>query len=142
MPRLPQPDGDAGRWGSILNEFLKVEHAPDGTLKSSGSLAGKANTADLAAVATSGSYTDLQDVPDGFSPLPHNHDGTYVKPTDIGTAAVEDASHFALAAYAKGVVAHGTNASVERPGGYSSIEWIGSVEPINMANGDTWVVLP
>ena len=70
MPRLPQPDGDAGRWGSILNEFLKVEHAPDGTLKSSGSLAGKANTADLAAVATSGSYTDLQDVPDGFSPLP------------------------------------------------------------------------
>ncbi len=33
MPRLPQPDGDAGRWGTILNEFLEVEHNADGTLK-------------------------------------------------------------------------------------------------------------
>ncbi len=33
MPRLPQPDGDAGRWGTVLNEFLEVEHNADGTLK-------------------------------------------------------------------------------------------------------------
>jgi len=33
MPRLPQPGGDAGQWGSILNEFLTTAHNTDGTLK-------------------------------------------------------------------------------------------------------------
>ncbi len=51
MPRLPEPDGDAGRWGTILNEFLEVEHNPDGTLK---------DTARQADLATLGS--NLQDL--------------------------------------------------------------------------------
>lgn len=38
MPRLPQPGGDRGNWGNILNEFLLVEHNLDGTLKDSGTL--------------------------------------------------------------------------------------------------------
>lgn len=33
MPRLPQPGGDAGSWGDILNDFLTQEHNPDGSLK-------------------------------------------------------------------------------------------------------------
>ncbi len=33
MPRLPQPGGDAGDWGEILNEFLRVAHQADGSLK-------------------------------------------------------------------------------------------------------------
>ena len=33
MPRLPQPGGDAGNWGAILNDYLSVEHNADGTLK-------------------------------------------------------------------------------------------------------------
>lgn len=33
MARLPQPGGDDGTWGDILNEFLSVEHNPDGKLK-------------------------------------------------------------------------------------------------------------
>jgi len=41
VARLPQPGGDAGNWGEILNEFLEVEHNGDGSLKPSGSLAGK-----------------------------------------------------------------------------------------------------
>ncbi len=32
MPRLPQPDGDAGRWGTILNDFLRQSHNDDGSL--------------------------------------------------------------------------------------------------------------
>lgn len=43
MTRLPDPGGDSGIWGEILNEFLSVEHNSDGTLKASGSLAEKAN---------------------------------------------------------------------------------------------------
>lgn len=33
MARLPQPGGDDNTWGSILNDFLSVEHNTDGTLK-------------------------------------------------------------------------------------------------------------
>lgn len=50
MARLPQPGGDAGNWGTLLNEFLAVEHNGDGTLKSSGTLAGKQDTSAKGAV--------------------------------------------------------------------------------------------
>lgn len=43
MSRLPTPGADGGTWGSILNDFLSVEHNADGTLKSSGSLSAKAD---------------------------------------------------------------------------------------------------
>lgn len=33
MPRLPQPGGDAGNWGEILNEFLVQSLTDDGNLK-------------------------------------------------------------------------------------------------------------
>jgi hypothetical protein len=33
MSRLPNPGQDDGTWGSILNDFLDVEHNPDGSLK-------------------------------------------------------------------------------------------------------------
>lgn len=33
MPRLPQPGSDEGTWGEILNDYLTVAHATDGTLR-------------------------------------------------------------------------------------------------------------
>lgn len=33
MARLPQPGGDSGQWGDILNDFLAVSHDTDGNLK-------------------------------------------------------------------------------------------------------------
>lgn len=41
MSRLPTPGSDDGTWGSILNEFLAVEHNTDGTLKKAGDIAAK-----------------------------------------------------------------------------------------------------
>ncbi|HVX24073.1 MAG TPA: hypothetical protein VG992_01890 [Candidatus Saccharimonadales bacterium] len=35
MARLPTPGGDVGDWGDILNTFLRVSHATDGTLNAS-----------------------------------------------------------------------------------------------------------
>lgn len=32
MPRLPKPGSDDGTWGAVLNEFLSVAHATDGSL--------------------------------------------------------------------------------------------------------------
>lgn len=42
-------------------------------------------------------------------------------------------------AYEKGVVVHAADAGVARPEGFTSIEWIGSVEPTNAIDNDTWV---
>lgn len=33
MARLPQPGGDVGTWGAVLNDFLVEAHNTDGTLK-------------------------------------------------------------------------------------------------------------
>lgn len=35
MARLPQPGGDNGTWGQVLNDFLSVAHASDGTISPS-----------------------------------------------------------------------------------------------------------
>lgn len=48
MPRLPTPGSDDGTWGSVLNDYLSVEHAADGTLKKATDIAdakAKANSA-------------------------------------------------------------------------------------------------
>lgn len=56
-----------------------------------------------------------------------------------GTAEVTQAELDAVQAGAKGFVNHAADATVARPTGYGSIEWLGSVEPNNAAAGDTWV---
>jgi len=78
MTRLPQIGSDKGTWGTILNDFLGQAHNPDGTIKNGsissvaldsatqailGSVSGKVNQSDLAAVATTGSYVDLTNKP-------------------------------------------------------------------------------
>jgi len=39
----------------------------------------------------------------------------------------------------KGHVAHGATAATARASGFTSVEWVGSVEPTNAENGDTWI---
>ena len=39
----------------------------------------------------------------------------------------------------KGVINHGGTAGTGRPTGFDSVEWIGTVEPTNAANDDTWI---
>jgi hypothetical protein len=55
MARLPTPGGDNNSWGDILNDFLSVEHNTDGSLKTSGTIATKAD--DSAVVHNSGAET-------------------------------------------------------------------------------------
>ncbi len=90
MARLPRPGQDDGTWGSILNDFLQQAHDTDGSIKDGSvsknkvglgnvdntsdadkpvssatqtALDAKADSATLAAVATSGSYADLSQKP-------------------------------------------------------------------------------
>lgn len=47
--RLPTPGSDVGTWGSLLNDFLSVEHNADGSLKKAGDIADAKAKADAAA---------------------------------------------------------------------------------------------
>ena len=46
---------------------------------------------------------------------------------------------FAETANAMGSINHGEDADTERPTGYNSITWIGTVEPTNATNDDIWI---
>lgn len=61
MARLPQPGGDSGNWGDILNDYLTQSHATDGTLKSDsvGSAQLQDNSVTAATIAD-GSITEAQ----------------------------------------------------------------------------------
>lgn len=39
----------------------------------------------------------------------------------------------------KGFTFHGDDPGGDRPSGYASVEWVGSVEPANALDGDTWI---
>lgn len=68
--------------------------------------------------------------------------GTYPNPgfaVDMATQAELDAHETTRAASGKGYVNHGATAGTARPTGYASVEWVGSVEPTNASNGDTWI---
>jgi hypothetical protein len=46
MARLPEPNGDAGVWGDVLNDFLNVEHNSDGSLRRAPDIIAAQTTAD------------------------------------------------------------------------------------------------
>lgn len=56
MARLPIPGGDDDTWGQVLNDFLTVSHASDGTLKS-GAVTDAGAASDTAVVHNTGAET-------------------------------------------------------------------------------------
>lgn len=121
MARLPQPGGDNGIWGPILNDFLLEAHNTNGSLKDASVSAStldtqltnlidsKVDPTDLAGVATSGDYEDLLN-----------------KPT-IPTVPAQQLSTVA--------VISGNEARPSAP----VVFWIGGLtQPTNMALGDIW----
>ena len=75
MARLPQPGGDTGEWGQILNDYLSQAHAADGSLKAgivtpsqlsndiTSLINSKVSASSLSTVATTGNYSDLTNIP-------------------------------------------------------------------------------
>lgn len=61
MARLPIVGGDAGNWGTILNTYLQVSHAADGTLNS-----GVVGSSQLQSGAVGATQTDLSSVATGM----------------------------------------------------------------------------
>jgi hypothetical protein len=104
MPRLPQPGGDDGIWGDVLNDFLKVEHNADGTLKASAvpdststtkgkiKLAGDlSGTADVPTVPAVGAHTSASSNSHPASSITFTPAGT-IASTNVQAAIEEVAS--------------------------------------------------
>ncbi len=110
MARLPQPGGDDGQWGDLLNDYLSVAHNADGTIKtgavSNASIQNDAVT--VAKIATTG-------VPSSGQALTYN--GTDLSWSTVsGSGSVPDAN-----ASTKGIIQltgdlGGTAASPTVPG--------------------------
>lgn len=65
--RLPQPGGDSGQWGQILNDFLQTAHNDDGTLKIAATVAAKYDKPSNG-IPKSDLSQDVQDTLDSASP--------------------------------------------------------------------------
>lgn len=65
MARLPAPGSDDGQWGIILNDFLAVEHAADGSLKirTDGTFGGFVQTSGAQSVAGVKTFSSSPIVP-------------------------------------------------------------------------------
>lgn len=93
MVRLPIPGSDEGNWGSILNDFLSVEHHVDGTLKDTGTIADKASLTDptfsgvvtVPAPTSSGSATTKVYVDDAVA-AKYTLPGSGIPKTDLSSA--------------------------------------------------------
>lgn len=79
MARLPEPGGDSGQWGEILNDYLRVSHNGDGSIKS--------------ALLQNDPTPDATTSTKGVVQLTGDLGGTAASPTVPGLAAKADASH-------------------------------------------------
>lgn len=70
MSRLPVPGSDSNVWGTILNDFLSIEHNADGTLKRAGDIAAAVQAAQAAQNAVAGKLdASRMGVPGGVATL-------------------------------------------------------------------------
>jgi hypothetical protein len=105
MARLPQPGGDEGTWGQVLNDFLAVSLDSDGTVKAgaiddattsskgviqlAGDLAGTASAPTVPGLA-SAEQTANKGVANGYAGL----DGaTHVPTAQLGSGAASSANY-------------------------------------------------
>lgn len=131
MARLPTPGGDDGTWGTILNDYLGLEHNADGTHKivvnpdATTTSKGKVQLAgDLAGTSASPTVVGIQARPVSST-----------APTD-GQALVWDQTN---TTWKPGTVSSGSG--YVQGDGIAKMT-VGSTQPISPAVGDVWITTP
>lgn len=112
MARLPEPGGDDGTWGDILNQYLSIEHNPDGTLKNTGTLAEYATKSyadSVASTSTPDATTQLK----GKIQLTGDLAGTASSP-QIAAGAIVDADINNLANISQSKISNLSNDLLDR----------------------------
>ena len=91
-------------------------------------ISGKANSADLATVATSGSYTDLSNIPETFAPSAHEH----------ATSEIKDATAYANLGTSANATQAAINSAVDtKIGALLAVELITVVDSLGTASAST-----
>lgn len=129
MARLPNPGGDADTWGTILNDFLSVEHTTTGALKRGDELTQAVSDASDALSAANDAVSDattaLNALPTGGSAGQVLAKATS---TDRDTVWVDSLGFVDV-----------STGSEARPNN-ARVIWIGgTTQPTNMANLDVWL---
>lgn len=89
MSRLPTPGADSDTWGSILNDFLGVEHNTDGTLKKDGLITGAEQTTNKGQANGYAPLNSVSAVPLTNLPLPLAQSNTHASPdTDVAATSL------------------------------------------------------
>lgn len=132
MARLPQPGGDDGSWGSILNDYLSQSLNADGTLKD-----GIVTFAQLAPNAVTGSALNIAGGTDGqVLTKDSTKTGGFSWETPSGGSGSVDITKLT------GVIIEKNGVYPSRPTGYANVKFIGVNDPGSVAqDGDEWVKL-
>lgn len=105
--------------GSIDTSVYLTEHQD---------ISGKANSADLATVATSGSYTDLENIPSTFAPSAHEH----------ATSEIKDATAYESLGTSANATQAAINSAIDtKIGSLLAVELIEVVADLGTASADT-----
>jgi hypothetical protein len=89
MSRLPSPGGDAGQWGTILNDFLSVAHNTDGTLKDAALITGAEQATNKGAASGYAPLDGSSKVPLANLPVPFTQANSHASAdTDTATTAL------------------------------------------------------
>jgi len=128
MARLPEPGGDSGNWGEILNEYLLASHNQDGTLKpvSSSNISGLTKA--------SVGLNNVDNVSDLAKPI-STATQTALDTKLTGSTSSLDARYLGIGSANNPV----TNASAVRPTGYVVVYWQCAMQPVNWLPGDIWL---
>lgn len=145
--RLPVQGADSGTWGQILNDFLSVSHAGDGTLKDGTIVGAKlANDTVAAGKLSTGVQTSLTkadaSVQSVNAKFPSSGNVTLTA-GDVGAASQTDLNSLSASTAAKtqltAVVVYSGSAYPARPSGFANVKYIGPVAPTTAIDGDEWV---
>jgi len=118
MARLPQPGGDKGDWGNILNDYLSQSLNTDGSLKEISQSKVTGLTSALSAKADASDYEpkNKKGQPNGYAGLDGNGDVLNASNEKVITA--NEAMSFGVT-----VVNAGSNLSITRPTDASVVYW-------------------
>ena len=154
MPRLPEPGGDKGNWGEILNEFLSQSLSANGALKNNviqeSHLSSELQTKVNAAGILPADKAKL----DAIAPnaTANSSDATLLsRANHTGQQAISTVTN--LQSTLNGLFSPVTNAKVLVTQDFTlastprvtsrtdvTVRWRGPVEPTQMLTGDEWYV--